>query len=44
MGHIKCKKCGILKTYPEFKFTGKGKSKSGKKGAYRKDICLRCEK
>jgi len=43
MGHKICKKCGNKKTYPEFRFTGKGKAKKGRAGDYRNDICLNCE-
>lgn len=42
MGHKICKKCQRMKTFPEFKFIGKGKAKKGEKGKYRSDICLAC--
>jgi hypothetical protein len=44
MGHIICKKCGKSKTFPEFRFTGKGKGKKRVPGSARTDICLECEK
>jgi len=47
MGHKVCKKCGKRKTYPEFKFLGKGKrGKTNKRpaGSARSDICLSCSK
>jgi hypothetical protein len=41
---IKCFKCGEFKTFPNFRFIGKGKGKKGVAGTYRKDVCLTCEK
>ena len=44
MGHKICKKCGKKKTFPEFRFTGKGKGKNRVPGSARSDTCLNCEK
>lgn len=44
MGTKICKKCGKSKTYPDFKFTGKGKAKKGIAGNYRSENCLSCTK
>jgi hypothetical protein len=44
MGNKICTKCGKSKTYPEFRFVGKGKGKKRRPGSARSDICLSCEK